>query len=83
MTYEELLENTEIRLRALEPSDVDLLYAWENDTSIWDVSSTIIPFSKNTIRNYINNSQSDIYEAKQLRLMIEDKSSQSTIGAID
>ena len=83
MTYEELLENSEIRIRALEPSDVDLLYAWENDTSIWDVSSTIIPFSKNTIRNYISNSQSDIYEAKQLRLMIDDKSSQSTIGAID
>ena len=83
MIYEELLENTGIRLRALEPSDVDLLYAWENDTSIWDVSSTIIPFSKNTIRNYINNSQTDIYEAKQLRLMIDDKSSQSTIGAID
>ena len=59
MTYEELLENSEIRLRALEPSDVDLLYAWENDTSIWDVSSTIIPFSKNTIRNQIFTKQSN------------------------
>ena len=83
MIYENILENDEIKLRAIEPSDVDLLYAWENDTSIWDVSSTIIPFSKKTIRDYVNNSQLDIYEAKQLRLMIDDKSSLLTIGAID
>lgn len=82
MEYEQLLDDGEILLRALEPSDVEVLYKWENDTAIWGVSSTIAPFSKETLRRYVENVQ-DIYEAKQLRLMIVDKKSSKTIGTID
>ena len=35
-----------IILRALEPEDVELLYTWENDHLIWQVSNTLIPFSR-------------------------------------
>ncbi|MDP4226269.1 MAG: GNAT family N-acetyltransferase, partial [Bacteroidota bacterium] len=40
------LENKIVRLRALEPSDVEILYNWENDTSVWQISGTLSPFSK-------------------------------------
>ena len=29
------LENKKIKLRALEPEDLDFLYKWENDTKFW------------------------------------------------
>ena len=38
------LENDTIRLRALEPEDLDLLYAWENDTSLWEFGSTLVHY---------------------------------------
>ena len=35
------MENELIRLRALEPDDVQVLYKWENDTEVWKVSNTL------------------------------------------
>ncbi|MBC8147959.1 MAG: GNAT family N-acetyltransferase [Bacteroidetes bacterium] len=74
-----------ILLRALEPSDVDLLYKWENDQAIWKVSNTIIPFSKFMLEQYVISADQDIYTTKQLRLMIDLKESivDKTIGSID
>ncbi len=80
-----LLESNRIILRAMEPSDIELLYKWENDKSIWVISNTFAPFSKYILTKYIENSHQDIYQAKQLRLMIDIKkqSGNTTIGAID
>lgn len=74
-----------IKLRALEPGDVDLLFNWENDQKIWHLSNTIVPFSKYILAKYIENSHLDIYETKQLRLMIDASINgvSETIGAID
>lgn len=84
MIYHEVLETEYIRLRALEPEDVDLLYAWENNTDIWLMSSTIVPFSKDVLQKYIENNQYDIYAMCQLRLMIDVKEEGSaTVGSID
>jgi len=66
-----LLTGANIRLRALEPLDVDLLYEWENDTSIWKVSNTLTPFSRFQLEEYVMNTQQDIFASRQLRLMIE------------
>ena len=79
------LEGKNIILRALEPSDIDLLFDWENDTSIWLVSNTIVPFSRFILKKYIGRSHLDIYQTKQLRLMIDVKMEKSakTIGTID
>ena len=41
-----ILETDSVRLRALEPEDIDVLYKWENDTRIWKMSNTVAPFSK-------------------------------------
>lgn len=38
-----MLESDIVRLRALEPEDVDILYKWENDTNVWKVSNTVRP----------------------------------------
>jgi diamine N-acetyltransferase len=78
-----LLENTRIQLRALEPEDLETLYLWENDPSIWHLSTTLSPFSKFTLKKYLEQAQLDIFEAKQLRLVIQKKSDKSAIGAID
>ena len=76
-----MLENDKIKLRALEPADVDLIYNWENDTNVWNVSNTITPFAKHIIKAYIESAHLDIYQTKQLRLIIE--TSSTPVGTID
>lgn len=70
-------------LRALEPEDLDFVYEVENDTSVWEVSHTQAPYSRFLIRQYLENAQQDIYEAKQLRLAIISNDSGKAIGLID
>jgi diamine N-acetyltransferase len=72
-----------INLRALEPEDLELLYEWENNESYWIISNTVVPFSKFTLKRYLENSHKNIYETGQLRLMIELASDKKAIGAID
>ncbi|HAQ18515.1 MAG TPA: GNAT family N-acetyltransferase [Prolixibacteraceae bacterium] len=76
------LEYGQVRFRALEPEDIDLLYEWENDASIWEVSNTFEPFSKYVLTKYIRDSQRDIYEAKEVRMIIETPEG-TAVGAID
>ena len=84
MIYHEVLETEQIRLRAIEPEDIEVLYDWENNTDIWLMSSTIAPISKDVLRKYIENNQYDIYAIRQLRLMIDAKDLDfETVGAID
>ena len=60
-----------IQLRAMEPADFNLLYRWENDTSIWSVSGTLAPFSRYVLEEFVSQAHQDIYTNKQLRLMID------------
>ena len=78
-----MLQTENIRLRALEPEDIDILYKWENDTRIWKISNTIAPFSKYILRKFIEDQKYDIYETKQLRMIIESRSDKRAVGAID
>jgi len=70
-------------LRAIEPEDLELLYEWENDTSYWIISNTVVPFSKYTLKLYLENSHKDIYETGQVRLMIDHIPDNVSIGTID
>jgi diamine N-acetyltransferase len=72
-----------IRLRALEPEDLELLYKWENNESYWIISNTVSPFSKYTLKRYLKNSHKTIYETGQMRLMIEVLAENVSIGTID
>jgi diamine N-acetyltransferase len=78
-----ILENQNISLRAPEPGDLDLLYIWENDTSIWRISGILAPFSRSVLKMYLDNAAKDIFEMKQLRLIIQLKDKHRPIGAID
>lgn len=77
-----ILENGKIRLRALEADDLDLLYSWENDSSIWNVSNTLVPFSKHVLKQYLEHAHLDIFQTKQVRFIIETVDGKA-IGSID
>ena len=68
-----ILSDQNIHLRALEPEDLEFLYQIENKESFWEVSHTQTPFSKYVLKQYLENAHLDIYESKQLRLLIEEK----------
>ena len=71
-----------IHLRALEPEDIENMYRWENDETLWATSNTYAPFSKHVLTQYIIESQRfDIQTSKELRLVIE--SDGHTVGCID
>ena len=59
-----------VSLRALEPEDIDFLYELENDKALWEISETQAPFSRYLLREFISNAHLDIYQTKQLRLVI-------------
>lgn len=74
----------QVTLRALEPEDIDLIYRWENDPEVWEQSLAHQHFSRHALTQYIiEASQSDIYSARQLRLMAMDAEGGETVGCID
>lgn len=75
------LSSKYIKLRALEPEDLEFLFQTENNTALWEVSNTQTPFSYYLLKQYLANAHQDIYEAKQLRLIIEHQN--TAIGMID
>ncbi|MFV0366350.1 MAG: GNAT family N-acetyltransferase [Mangrovibacterium sp.] len=76
------LRTSKINLRPLEPEDLELLYLWENDPNLWHVGNSVVPFSQYILKQYLADSHRDIYDIKQLRLVIE-TTNQQAIGAID
>jgi diamine N-acetyltransferase len=79
-----MLTGEKIKLRAVEPEDVDILFKWENNFELWKVSMTLKPFSKNIIKKYIETEHLDIFQTKQLRLMIDTtEDNTKTVGMID
>lgn len=76
-------ETDRIRLRALEPEDLELLYNLENDSSLWHTTHTTAPYSNYVLRQYIESNSADLFVDKQLRLVIELKKGQIAIGMID
>lgn len=71
-----------VKLRAIEPEDLDTLYGIENDESLWNVGATSVPYSRYTLYDYIANSKNDIYTDRQVRLMIED-CDRNVVGIVD
>ncbi|MDO4460864.1 MAG: GNAT family N-acetyltransferase [Bacteroidia bacterium] len=75
---------TDAIIRAMEPSDVDVLFQWENNPSNWmDGSGNCRPMSRSDIQRFVDNSTLDIYQERQMRLVIADAQSGSAVGCID
>ena len=70
-----------LKLRALEPNDLELVYEVENDKALWIYSNTSSPFSRHSLKKFIENSDLDIIEHKQLRLVISDET--NSYGFVD
>lgn len=78
-----LLDNAHISLRAVEPTDLDTIFEWENDTKIWQYGSTVAPYSRLQIYEYIKNYSADIFKDSQLRLVVVEKHSGKPVGMVD
>lgn len=76
------LRKNGLHLRALEPSDIQFLYDLENNSAYWEISNTVVPFAKHVLESYIENAHRDIYDVRQLRLVIclEDE---TVLGCVD
>lgn len=77
------LKGINIYLRALEPEDLEFVYSIENDETVWEISNTQAPYSRFVIKQYLENALKDIYEVKQLRLVISSLDNNTPIGLID
>ncbi|TGV01696.1 GNAT family N-acetyltransferase [Flavivirga rizhaonensis] len=76
------LKGENIYLRALEPEDLEFIHTIENDEAIWEISNTITPYSRYLIKQYLEQAYKDIFEVKQLRLVISSYKDES-LGMID
>ena len=76
------LKGQNIYLRALEPEDLEFIHTIENDESIWELSNTQTPYSKFLIKQYLDHAHKDIFEVKQLRLVISSFNDEA-LGMID
>ena len=76
------LKGNKIYLRALEPEDLEFIHEIENNESLWEISNTETPYSRFLIKQYIEESHKDIYQVKQLRLVISNYSDEA-LGLID
>lgn len=78
-----LLTGPSVRLRAMEPEDLDILYTLENDDTLWQYGSSNVPYSRYVLRNFIAENRNDIYADGQLRLMIERRNDGQVTGCVD
>lgn len=72
-----------VRLRAMEPEDLEIMYAMENDSQAWDVTNFSVPYSRYVLKRYIEDSQCDMFADRQLRMMIVRCTDDAVVGTID
>ncbi|WP_419211770.1 GNAT family N-acetyltransferase [Maribacter sp. X9] len=76
------LHGDQIYLRALERTDLNFLYELENNPEVWEISGTLSPYSKDVLQLYLDNAHRDVFEVKQLRLVIS-SNEHKTLGLVD
>jgi len=48
-----VLQGSRVILRPLDLNDLSFLYVIENDITLWELSQTKTPFSKEILKNYL------------------------------
>ena len=76
------LQNETVRLRAIEPEDINLLFSLENDIEFWKYSNRSHPYSRDLLQNYISNAHKDIFEVRQIKFTIIGQGD-NAVGFID
>ncbi len=78
-----------MKITAIEPEDLELVYAVENDPSNWCVSNVSVPYSRYALRDYLINNSHDIYADGQVRFAIKTTpddgicTTETSVGLID
>ena len=75
------LKDDIVSLRSPEPEDLELMYAMENDTTLWSAGNATLPYSRYTLRAYLEQSRQDLLSERQARFVIETESGPA--GMID
>lgn len=78
-----LLNDEIVVLCAPEPDDLEQLFVWENDASLWNVGNAVAPYSHKQLWDYINDYEADIFKSRQLKFIIKLKSTGESVGEID
>lgn len=65
-----MITTEQLLLRPVEPHDLELLYAWENDLELMRTRDNDHVYSRQQLSDYIANAGYSLQEAGQLRLMI-------------
>ena len=76
------LKNDMVTLCTPEPEDLELMYAMENDTELWSVGNATLPYSRYTLREYLEQSKQDLFAERQARFVIENSNGER-VGMID
>ena len=76
------MKKGKVKLRAMEPEDLDVLYEIENDAEMWHIGAVNVPYSRYLLHDYIAHATGDIYTDRQVRLMIENAEGQC-VGLVD
>ena len=58
-------------MRAVEPSDADLIWEVESDSSQWQENGMMAPYSRRVIKEYAEGYDADPIRAGQLRMVAE------------
>lgn len=77
-----MLKSNKLKLRAVEPEDLDLMYLVENDTELWQFGQASVPFSHYALKQFIAESTNDFFHDRQLRLVLETADGNS-VGFVD
>jgi len=81
-----MLQKESVKLRAVEPQDIDFLFQLENDDMLWHVSQTLVPFSRFDMEQYVfSANKQEPFGAGQVRFIIElvENTEAEMIGTID
>ena len=76
------LKDELISLRSPEPEDLEMMYAMENDTALWSAGNATLPYSRYTLRQYLEQSCQNLFAEHQARFVIE-LADGETAGMID
>jgi diamine N-acetyltransferase len=72
-----------VTLRALEPEDLEFLFALENDPDLWAVSDVLpAPISRHALREYLRHAAASLAEVGQMRLIINSEEDHP-VGTLD
>jgi diamine N-acetyltransferase len=78
-----ILHEDDLILRAPELSDLQLLYAIENDAEMWPEGCATGPYSRRQLEQFILHATNDVFADGQLRLMMVDTATGEVVGMID